>query len=65
MELRIGQKVRLRSTGEVGVIVWLWTNEHGDTDTYVSFFGKAFPSGQPEEKPYVLRYFAACLELAE
>ena len=65
MDFRLGQKVRLRSTGEVGVVVWLWTDEHGDTDTYVSFFGKVFPSGAPEGKPYVLRYYVAGLEPAE
>lgn len=65
MALHLGQKVRLRHTGEVGVVVWLWTDEHGDQDSYVSFFGKAFPDGAPCSKPYVLRYYASGLEPLE
>ena len=65
MEFQLGQKVRLRHTGEVGVVVWLWTDEHGDTDAYVSFFGDSFPSGVPVKVSYVLRYYAAGLEPVE
>ena len=65
MTLRIGQRVRLRATGEVGVVAYLWTDEYGDLDTYVSFFGKEFPIGEPAEKPYVLRYYASSLDSAE
>ena len=62
MPIRIGQRVRLCSTGEVGVVVWLWHSEEIDaTDTYVAFFGDQFPTGAPSEKPYVLRYAASSL----
>lgn len=64
MSFTVGQKVRLKSTGEVGVIVCLWTNDHGDEDSYIAFFGAAFPTGEPAQKPYVLRYFTTGLELA-
>ena len=60
--LRLGQKVRHRGTGEVGVVTWLWVNEHGDTDTYVAFFGTEFPAGEPNEIPHVLRYYDTTLE---
>ncbi len=62
MKFRIGQKVRLRSTGEVGIVVWLWENEHGDAEVYAAFFGMEFPVGEPKEKPYVLRYYDSSLE---
>lgn len=62
MKLRIGQKVRLSSTGEVGIVVWLWKNEYGDTDVYVAFFGMEFPVIEPKEKPYILRYYDSSLE---
>lgn len=65
MELRIGQKVKLDSTKEVGVVVWLWKDEHGDTDAYVAFFGEQFPEGIPETKPYILRYYASSLTLID
>lgn len=61
MTLRLGQKVKHISTNEVGVVIWLWADEHGDIDTYVAFFGTEFPDGPPKEKPYVLRYFASSL----
>jgi len=68
--LHIGQKVRLISTGEVGVVVWLWQDEYGDTDTYVAFWGEKFPeihysSLTKPDKPYILRYYAAGLESLE
>ncbi len=62
MQLEVGQKVRLRDTGEVGVVVYLWINEHGDEDTYVAFFGNSYPDGEPTNTPYILRYFATSLE---
>jgi hypothetical protein len=64
-EPTIGQRVRLRDTGEVGVVVWVWKNSNADAEVYVAFFGKAFPNAVPESKPYVLRYFSTSLELAE
>ena len=65
MNFHLGQKVRHRGTGEVGVIVALWTDVNGDTDTYVAFFGTEFPIGQPNQIPYVLRYFSTTLEIVE
>ena len=67
MALKIGQKVRVRSTGEVGVVVWIWQNEHDDTDVYVAFFGNEFPetnysNGTMPDRPYILRYFDSSLE---
>jgi hypothetical protein len=63
-QLHIGQKVRHPSTREVGVVVWLWeSNEYGDVDAYIAFFGSQFPTGIPNEKPYVLRYYESSLEV--
>lgn len=62
MSLIIGQKVRLISTGEVGVVIYTWKDEHGDVDTYVAFFGEAFPDGKPTSRPYILRYYESSLE---
>lgn len=60
-DLRPGDKVRLPSTGEVGIVVWCWL-EDKDQDVYVAFFGLEFPQGKPQEKPVVLRYMASSLE---
>ena len=62
-----GQKVRLRSTGEVGIVVWTWQNEQDDTDVYVAFFGNEFPESKyvgstSPKKPYILRYYESNLE---
>lgn len=65
MTFKVGQRVRLKHTGEVGVIVCLWIDEHGDQDSYIAFLGTSFPMGMPTQKPYVLRYFTAGLELVE
>jgi hypothetical protein len=65
MSLRIGQKVRLKSTGEMGVVVWAWQNEQGDVDTYVAFFGASFPTGEPPRPPGILRYYETSLEPLE
>ena len=67
MPLQLVQKVRLRSTGEVGVVVWFWKNENDDTDVYVTFFGDHFPEtaysqGSGPNKPYLLKYFETSLE---
>ena len=64
MKLRLGQKVQLLSTGEVGVVVWLW-NDDGIEDAYIAFFGDQFPEGVPTNKPYVLRYYATSLKPLE
>ena len=61
--LSIGMKVRLKSTGEVGIVIWTWHNEFlSAQDCYVAFFGKELPEGEPTEKPYVLRYISTSLE---
>lgn len=52
------------TTSEFGVVVHCWLDEEiGMYDCYIAFFGKCFPSGKPEERPYVLRY--ASVGLAE
>lgn len=63
-ELRIGARVRLRASGEAGIVVWLWEDD-GMTDAYVAFFGNDFPRGKPASVPYVLRYAATSLDLVD
>ena len=70
LPLQPGQKVRLRSTGEVGIVVWLWQNESQDTDVYVAVLGDKFPETEyPQDhsptKPYLLKYYATSLEPIE
>jgi hypothetical protein len=65
MSLISGQKVKLLSTGEVGVVVWSWKNMDGVVDAYVAFFCETFPGGEPIEKPYILRYYESSLEPLE
>lgn len=66
MGVHVGQRVRLSDTREVGVVIHLWIDpELGVEDAYVAFFGQEFPEGKPDQKPYVLRYFAGSLEPAE
>ncbi|MEM9344989.1 MAG: hypothetical protein AAGB26_00085 [Planctomycetota bacterium] len=61
--METGTKVRLSSTGEVGIILHSWNDsETGDEDNHIAFFGEDFPIGQPERSPYVLRYFTSSLE---
>jgi len=57
-----GTKVKLISTGEVGVVIYGWVDKVMGDDYYVAFFGKGFPSGEPTDKPYVLRYAGMSLE---
>jgi hypothetical protein len=57
----VGDRVLLKSTGEVGIVVWTWDDEVLGADTYVAFFGNEFPVGAPEKKPYVLRYASSSL----
>lgn len=67
--LHPGTKVRLDSVNgddhvasEYGIVVHCWEDQAlGFHDCYVAFFGDAMPTGQPTEKPYVLRYAAICL----
>ena len=62
-DLLIGMKVRLGSTGEVGIVIWTWRDEFlASQDCYVAFFGRELPVGKPSEKPYVLRYLSTSLE---
>jgi hypothetical protein len=64
-----GDRVILRSSGECGVVVWVWiSNELGGMeDCYVAFFGDSFPAGDapPRKVPYVLRYAATSLRRAD
>jgi hypothetical protein len=63
MSLAIGQRVRLPSTGELGIVVWVWHNADIDgLDTYVAFFGTEWPAQDRVEMPYILRYAASTLE---
>jgi hypothetical protein len=49
---------------EYGVVIHCWEDDEiGAFDCYVAFFGRAFPSAKPEEKPYVLRYAANSLHV--
>jgi len=61
---RPGDRVVLRSTGEVGLVVCTWWDEHGWWDCYVAFVGTSWPPERepPAERPYLLRYMAASLE---
>ncbi|MEQ1812285.1 MAG: hypothetical protein ABL889_20320 [Terricaulis sp.] len=63
--LPAGTRVRydgLEDGGEYGIVVHSWFgNEIAGHDCYVAFFGKAFPTGAPDQKPYVLRYASASL----
>jgi len=56
-------RVKLSATGEVGIVIYSWFNDEIDgEDNYVAFFGAEFPTGQPSERPYVLRYSSSSLE---
>ncbi len=47
---------------EYGVVVHCWLDDdHQFYDCHVAFYGSAFPTGAPTEKPYVLRYASASL----
>jgi len=46
---------------ECGVIISVWENEYDEQECYIAFFGAEFPVGEPEDKPYVLRYHSMCL----
>ncbi|MBV9883772.1 MAG: hypothetical protein JO276_12260 [Sphingomonadaceae bacterium] len=65
-----GTKVRLDSLAEdgpeVGVVVHCWLSEEiGAYDCYVAFFGSDFPSGEPGERPYILRYAVTSLVVVD
>lgn len=58
-----GSKVKLVSTGEVGVVIHSWKNPQLNTvDYHVAFYGTQFPVDEPENPPYVLRYSEASLK---
>ncbi len=63
--LRFGSRVRLISTGEVGVVVhaW-WDTEIQGAYYYVAFFGQTISVAKPDNVPYVLRYAETSLELS-
>lgn len=48
---------------EFGIVMHCWKDEHaGFFDCYVAFFGHdGFPTSQPAEKPYILRYASVSL----
>ena len=61
-----GQHVKLRATGEVGVVVHAWLHDElGEIDVYVAFFGSNFPVGEPLDPPYVLRYLESSLDVVD
>jgi len=62
--LSVGTRVKLASTGEVGIVIHTWLNEEVHAmDCYVAFFGQSFPERKPDAIPYVLRYFANSLDV--
>ena len=63
MKFNTGQKVKLISTGEVGVIICSWLNDDLDcSEYYIAFIGTKFTSNMPENPPYVLKYLESSLE---
>lgn len=51
---------------EYGIVVHCWEDEQiGAHDCYVAFFSAELPPGQPDEKPYVLRYAASLLSILQ
>ena len=65
MELKVGDRVRVKSDDfvEYGVIVWIWDDpEFGFKDAFIASFGDSFPIGAPETKPEVWRYALSSLE---
>ena len=63
MTFEIGQRVRLLSTGEVGIVVSRWWDEEvAADDYYIAFVGADWPQGKPSKAPYVLRYAGSSLE---
>ena len=66
MTIEVGDKVKLLSTGEVGIVVHTWHDEELDTqNNYIAFFGEEFPDGKPIEIPYVLKYISGSLQILE
>ena len=62
LRFNVGDRVQLTSSGERGVVIHTWHNDELDVqDCYVAFFGEQIPSGEPAEKPYILRYSSVSL----
>jgi len=64
--LPAGTKVRydglVKGGPEFGVVIHCWISEEfNGYDFLAAFFGNEFPSGEPTDKPYVLRYAAVSL----
>ena len=50
---------------EYGVIVYCWISAVIKAyDCYVAFFGEKMPDGEPDGKPYILRYAVTSLRPA-
>lgn len=64
-----GTRVRydgLEDRSEFGIVLHSWFNDEiGGYDCYVAFFGDSFPSGAPDQIPYVLRYASSSLAVVE
>jgi hypothetical protein len=57
-----GTKVELKSTGEIGVVIHSWKNKELDElDYHIAFYGDNFPTAEPTDPPYVLRYLETSL----
>lgn len=51
---------------EFGVVVSCWLHPQVKFyDCYVAFFGTEVPKGEPEQKPYILRYASVSLARLE
>jgi hypothetical protein len=58
-----GTKVKLKSTGEIGVVIHSWENkELSGLDYHIAFYGYNFPTAEPAVPPYVLRYLETSLK---
>ena len=61
--MKVGTRVKVISTGEVGIVVYSWEYKIlQTTDNYIACFGYFFPENEPTEKPYILRYLDSSLE---
>lgn len=65
--LRVGTAVRLPATGEVGIVVQSYRDQHDGRRCDVLFYGQRPPSGEAKEQdkiePYILSYFQGSLEV--